>query len=75
MFVFRKIWRALFSWNTRFEIWPFALLPTHCPWQLHALKYSIFVVSPFSKADVEEAVQEINVLTMDNDEEKLVDIE
>ena len=28
MFVFRKIWRALFSWNTRFEIRPFALLPT-----------------------------------------------
>ena len=23
MFVFRKIWRALFSWNTRFEIRPF----------------------------------------------------
>ena len=31
MFVFRKIWRALFSWNTRFEICPFALLPT--TWQ------------------------------------------
>ena len=28
MFVFRKIWRALFSWNTCFEIRPFALLPT-----------------------------------------------
>ena len=28
MFVFRKIGRALFSWNTRFEIHPFALLPT-----------------------------------------------
>ena len=28
MFVFRKIWRALFSWNTRFEIRPFTLLPT-----------------------------------------------
>ena len=26
---FRKIWRALFSWNTRFEIRPFALLPTY----------------------------------------------
>ena len=26
MFVFRKIWRALFSWNTGFEIHPFALL-------------------------------------------------
>ena len=30
MFVFRKIWRALFSWNFRFEIRPFALLPTKC---------------------------------------------
>ena len=29
MFVFRKIWRALFSWNTCFEIRPFALLPTN----------------------------------------------
>ena len=26
MFVFRKIWRALFSWNTHLEIHPFALL-------------------------------------------------
>ena len=26
MFVFRKIWRDLFSWNARFEIHPFALL-------------------------------------------------
>ena len=29
IFVFRKIWHALFSWNTRFEIRPFALLPTN----------------------------------------------
>ena len=29
MFVFRKICRALFSWNARFEIRPFALLLTH----------------------------------------------
>ena len=28
MFVLRKIWRALFSWNTRFEIRPFVLLPS-----------------------------------------------
>ena len=28
LFVFRKIWCALFSWNTRFKIRPFALLPT-----------------------------------------------
>ena len=30
MFVFRKIWRALFSCNARFEIRPLALLPTIC---------------------------------------------
>ena len=29
MFVFRKIWHALFSCYLRFEINPFALLPTH----------------------------------------------
>ena len=28
MFISRKIWRVLFSWNTCFEIQPFALLPT-----------------------------------------------
>ena len=27
---YRKIWRALFSWNSRFDIQPFALLPTNC---------------------------------------------
>ena len=27
MLVFRKIWSALFSWNTRFEIFTFDLLP------------------------------------------------
>ena len=30
IFVFRKIWRAFFFRNTRFEIRPFALLPTNC---------------------------------------------
>ena len=29
MFNFRKIWRALFSWNTRFKIRFFTLLPTY----------------------------------------------
>ena len=29
MFAVRKLWRALFSCNTRFEIRPFALLPTN----------------------------------------------
>ena len=26
LFVFRKIWLAVFSWNTRFEIRPFCLI-------------------------------------------------
>ena len=30
MFFFRKIWHALFSWNTRFQIRPFTLLLTIC---------------------------------------------
>ena len=29
MYVFRKIWRPLFSWNTRLKIRPFALLLTN----------------------------------------------
>ena len=29
MLIFRKIWHALFFGNTRFEIRPFALLPTN----------------------------------------------
>ena len=36
MFVFRKIWRALFSWTTGFEIRPFALLPTKYQWIFHS---------------------------------------
>ena len=38
MFVFRKVWRTLFSWNTRFEIRPFALLPTYCSLQRKRFK-------------------------------------
>ena len=30
MLVFQKIWHALFSCNTLFEIHPFVLLPTNC---------------------------------------------
>ena len=50
MFVFRKIWRALFSCYLRFEIHPFTLLPTICslsfflfhkqPWTVTAWKVS-----------------------------------
>ena len=43
LFVFWKIWRALFSCNTRFEIHPFGFLPKFDVWQgsdrfLHWLK-------------------------------------
>ena len=37
MFVFRKIWCALFFWNTRFEIRPFAILPA-----IHAFMLILF---------------------------------
>ena len=43
--------------------------------QLHVLKDNIFDASPFIKTDVEEATQEINLIDMDNNEDKLVDIE
>ena len=57
MSVFRKIWRALFSWNTRFEICPFTLLPTNsgqpdCPGfaqRFSWLKTLIFSLSYSSK--------------------------
>ena len=40
MFVFRKIWRALFPCNTRWEIYPFVLLPTISPLILCEFKRS-----------------------------------
>ena len=36
MFVFRKIWRALFCCYLRFEIYPFALSPTNSPFILNS---------------------------------------
>ena len=36
---FRKIWHALFSWNTRLEIYPFALLPTIFMCRIQALSF------------------------------------
>ena len=41
MFVFRKIWRDLFSWNTRFEIRSFALLPATWKFRLWKDSYSV----------------------------------
>ena len=43
MFVFRKIWRALFSCNTCFEICPFALL---------LMKYKCFTLLIYGKNSV-----------------------
>ena len=40
-FVFRKIWRAMFSCNTRFEVRPFTLLPATLPFCLPSLLLSI----------------------------------
>ena len=47
MFVFRKIRRALFSWNTHFETCPSVLLSTNyvtgfC--KLHAAQYSLVIM-------------------------------
>ena len=44
MFVFRKIWRALFSWNTSFKIRSFALLPTN----YHPCLRNNFLIQPGS---------------------------
>ena len=45
MFVFRKFWRALLSWNTRFEIRPFALLPAKFSFKDFFLRKFFFVKS------------------------------
>ena len=44
MFVFRKIWRALFSSYLRFEIRPFALSPTSCYNCVSIICQKMFVV-------------------------------
>ena len=45
MFVFRGIWRVLFSCNTRFEIRPFALLPTLCSILINLFIYLFIIPS------------------------------
>ena len=53
MFVFRKIWRALFSWNTRFEIRPFVLLPTtYCINYNFYIYYFILRISKIKLIDI-----------------------
>ena len=60
MFVFRKIWRALFSWNTHFEIRPFILLPTkyddvdYCSIQRKFFLYNLSLGSERLPIDLEE---------------------
>ena len=48
MFVFQKMQRALFSCNHRFEIRPFALLPSNCgeyaPFQENGVTYHTTIV-------------------------------
>ena len=39
------------------------------------LKDSTFDTNPFSKSDVKEAAQEFNLISMDNNEDELGDIE
>ena len=39
------------------------------------LKDSTFNTNPFSKSDVKEAAQEFNLISMDNNEDELGDIE
>ena len=39
------------------------------------LKDSTFNANPFSKSDVKEAAQEFNLISMDNNEDELGDIE
>ena len=47
---FQKIWGALFSWNTRFEIHPFASLPTRRYFTKYFLKkISGNVITKYSK--------------------------
>ena len=53
---FRKIWRALFSWNTHFEIRLFALLPTkwkvmsHLKPMFHLYRKSVYWIAVQSNA-------------------------
>ena len=39
---FRKIWHVSIPWNTRFEIRPFALLPTYLPMDWNMLEKYIY---------------------------------
>ena len=50
MFVFRKVWRALFSWNIRFENRFFTLLPANftcrLPYLLHSIRRCQISIQP-----------------------------
>ena len=49
MFVFRKIWCALFSCNTCFEFRPFALLTTNCRFFTYPVKIYFKQFDQFTK--------------------------
>ena len=50
MFVFRKTWRALLSCYLRFEIRPFALLPTNFSYPIRARRQSLLpIMSEFEQ--------------------------
>ena len=51
MFVFRKIWRALFSRNTRYEIRTFALLPTN----------TTYIRDSFFKSIIDQVIPQANL--------------
>ena len=59
MFVFRKIWCALFCWNTRFEIRPFALLPTKST-KIYWSILKSFLIDKNSKTDFKKKAELFN---------------
>ena len=65
MFVFQKIWRALFSWNTRFEIRPFALLPTNSRFGLKSFVILKFFCAGCNTSYVGEIYTHVSTRTYD----------
>ena len=78
MFVFPKIWRALFSWNTSFEIQHSALLPTNYTviFEQHRIsafgnflegyKIDVFLNKPFMIILRNQSVEEVCTLLILN---------
>ena len=49
MLAFRKIWRALFFWNTSFEIRSFAWFPTSKNCSKNFFQSPYYTISPYKK--------------------------